>query len=246
MFCFIQNELYHKLQVQRAALSSLGNFEQYKNKFFLILRENENKDVDPYNKLFSFFQSTESIIQALDQLLFHLTLFKVCMNDVSNVVNQFVVAYKDIPRVPDEVKTPEEIRKKKQKKSELGKYFQKLTMDCYEKSKKCHQYSQDSELTPFVPFLLSSLWSANYCENEQLNLKIALTDIEWTNVPVSNREVLLWYDQICGSIEILATGKFMCNKWYKYWQFDSYKFSGYEQILQYKCQHIRGVLSKLS
>ena len=238
--------MYIQLQGQRGALSSLGNFEEYKNKFVLILRENENKDYDPYNKLFSFFQSKKSINQALDQLLFQLTLFKVCMNHVGGVVNQFIVAYKDIPRVPDEAKTAEEIKKKKDKKVELGKYFQKLSMDCYEKSKKCYQYSQDSELSPFIPFLLSSLWSANYCDNRKLNLKISLTDIKWTDVPVSNREVLLWYDQICGSIEILAHGKYMCNKWYKYWQFDCYKFSAYSQILEYKCQHIRGVLSKLS
>lgn len=243
----MQNGLHSKLQAERATLSSLANFKEFANKFILILNENANKDSDPYNKLFSFFQSKESIKQALDQLLFQLTLYKVCFGHVGDILNKFIVAYKDIPRVPDEVKTPDEIRRKKLKKKELGQYFQKLTMDCYEKSKKCYQYSQDSELTPFVPFLLSSLWSANYCDNSKLSLKIALTDITWTDIPVSSREVLLWYDQICGAIENLgASGKYMCNKWYKYWQFDCYKFSAFQQILEYECEHIRGVLLKLS
>ena len=43
--------LHGKLQVERAALSSLPHFKEFEHKFILILTENENKDSDPYNKL---------------------------------------------------------------------------------------------------------------------------------------------------------------------------------------------------
>ena len=86
----------------------------------------------------------------------------------------------------------------------------KVTIDSHEKTQKFYQYTQDSELTPVLPFLLSSLRSGNYCDNAEINLKISLTNIKWTNIPVGYRDALLCHDQICDTIGILGAAQQLC------------------------------------
>ena len=239
---YIQNELEATLQGEQAALKILPNFTESTKQFTLILNPQEMQQVDPFHQLFSVFECKKSMITHLHSLLYHLTVFKVCFEKVSDTVNKFNLKYKNVPRVPDANKS----QTQKQKTQELKNLFFSLTMDLYEKCKNCYAFVEKSTLVDFIPFLLRSLWSSDYAVNPVLNIKVKLTDIEWCNIPVSSREVLCWHDQIMGHIEVLGcSGKYTCPMWFKYWQFDGYTYDVLSQILTYECNYVEKALSSI-
>lgn len=174
-------------------------------------------------------QSENDISSQLSSLVQHLRIARAAFNKVVPIIAEYII--RNSPSLTGGAQLQDAQCKQ-------------FTMVVYNCCKGTYRYFVKSQFVPYIPFLLNSIFSADYTKNPKLTIDFILTDIKWTNIPVSNFEILLWWDMVVGFIDRLGMMKYTLDLWYKYWILSTVQIDGLSKILTFMIDHIEDILSK--
>lgn len=228
-FAKVQIENANKVQKLSQDFSESKNKENMAESFTIIRKPDKQETAlkHSFYPLFDMFRNKGNLRGNLQKLLKILAFVRKSFLKIESMIFAFLF-----------------------KNSEEGKVisaeFKDFCLVIYNQMKKVARYIDNSDFIAFVPFLLKSIFSKKYRLNKTVSIDFKYCDIHWTNIPVSNHEVLCWWYDIMALIEHFNHLKAMLNMWYKHWLVIAFQVCGYIQLLDHECICINKIISKLS
>ena len=216
------------LKASQKQLVESPHFQYGSATFALITQQQKVPKLHGFDTLFRMCESKSSKLHNLMSLLHNCTLIKDTLQKLVTPLGQFLVTYAAPGPTIDDPK------------------YVVFVMSLYDIGKRLFRLLSRSSFLPFMSFWLRCCWSSNYNLNPKVNISIKCASIEWTNVPVSCYEVLLWFDEVLALITQIGHSKYSLDQWYKYWMLKFVLIKAYIPIFDYICVHIQSKITNFT